>query len=174
MECSFVICKADYKANTTLQHPLPITFGNILKYWQVEEGGGGTERTETFVLCKLSCCIRDYIGLQKKSISLIPTSSYCLSPSSHARTADTFVITKGRGLWVLTTRSLISSSVVVPQPSSCLSLTSVSLLVTPSAPVTKCPRSGTVSPLFYLLPKVRSLFPLSQGPDCSKYSPKQP
>lgn len=52
MECSFVICKADYKANTTLQHPLPITFGNILKYWQVEEGGGGTERTNH--LCSAS------------------------------------------------------------------------------------------------------------------------
>lgn len=82
------------------------------------------------------------------------------------------MITKGRSLWLLTTRSLILSSLVVPQPSSCLSQTSVSLLVTPSAPVTKRPRSGTVSPLFYLLPKVRSLFPLSRGLDCSKYFPK--
>lgn len=67
MECSFVICKADYKANTTLQHPLPITFGNILKYWQVEEGEGEYRKDKSFVLCKLSGCIRDYIGLQKKA-----------------------------------------------------------------------------------------------------------
>lgn len=69
MECSFVICKADYKANTTLQHLLPITFGNILKYWQVEEGGGGTERTNH--LCSASYLAASGIILvcRKKNLS---------------------------------------------------------------------------------------------------------